>query len=96
MKSGGFIHNKMICFWITAKDLPRCEMGDVKCLSAVMTQIVQGHANGHQGLAIPLLEPLKITAMDIKQGSNSPISIELHFKNMDLSGLSKAEFYKVV
>lgn len=80
----------------TANDLPQCHLSDLKCLPGVMTQIVQNHPNGHQGLSVPVLEPLHINAIDILQGGDSPIAIDLHFKNLDFSGLSKAVVKKVV
>jgi len=77
-------------------DLPQCRAGDTECLPRVITQIVQGNPNGHAGLAIPPLEPLHINKIDILQGGNNPISIELHFKHLDLYGLSKGIITKVV
>jgi len=76
-------------------DLPQCKAGDTVCLPQVITQIVQGHPKGHAGLAIPPIEPLRINRIDIAQGANSPIAINLSFKNLDLSGLSKAYITKV-
>lgn len=81
---------------IIAKDLPQCKPSDTVCLPKVITQIVQGNPNGHSGLAIPPLEPLRINKIDIEQGLNSPIAINLTFKDLDLSGLSKAVITRVV
>lgn len=61
-----------------------------------MTQIIQNHPHGHSGLSVPVLEPLHINAIDILQGGDSPIAIDLHFKNLDFTGISKAEITKVV
>lgn len=80
----------------TAKDLPQCKPADTECLPRVITDIVQNHPNGHSGLAIPPLEPLRINKIDIEQGLNSPIAINLTFKDLDLSGLSKAIVTRVV
>lgn len=82
------------CF-IIAEDLPQCNLGDVKCLPAVMTQVVQSNPQGHQGLSIPPLEPLHVNAIDILQGGNSPIAINLNFKNLDFTGLSQSEVTRV-
>lgn len=61
-----------------------------------MTQIIQTHPNGHHGLAVPALEPLHINSIDIVQGGDSPINVDLNFKNLDLSGISKAAISKVM
>lgn len=57
---------------------------------------MQQHPNGHTGLAIPPLEPLRINRIDISQGKDSPIAINLNLKELDLSGLSKALIHRVV
>lgn len=78
-----------------AIDLPQCHAGDTECLPRVITKIIQEHPNGHSGLAIPPIEPLHINSIDIVQGSNSPIAIDLRYKDLDLSGLSRAVITKV-
>lgn len=47
-------------------------------------------------MAIPRLEPLRINRIDISQGNNSPVAINLNFKDLDLGGLSKAVVTRVV
>lgn len=79
-----------------ATDLPQCKAADTVCLPDVITQIVQGHPKGHAGLSIPPIEPLHINTISIKQGANSPIAVNLDFKDLDLGGLSKAVITKVV
>lgn len=51
---------------------------------------------GHTGLAIPKLEPLHINEININQGANSPINIDLKFSNLDLFGISKAMINQVM
>lgn len=79
-----------------AEDIPRCRAGDTDCLPKVITDIVQQHPNGHSGLSIPRMEPLRINRIDISQGKDSPIAINLNLKDLDLSGLSKAVINRVV
>lgn len=78
-----------------AIDLPQCHAGDTECLPNVITKIIQENPNGHPGLSIPSIEPLYVNAIDIVQGSNSPIAIDLKFKDLELSGLSRAVITKV-
>lgn len=77
-------------------DIPQCKVGDTVCLPKVITDIVQKYPNGHTGLSIPPMEPLRINRIDIAQGGNSPVSINLNFKDLDLGGLSKAVITRVV
>ncbi len=81
---------------ISAAELPQCHAGDTKCLPEIITRIISEHPNGHPGLSIPPLEPLHINSIDIIQGADSPINIDLHFKNLDLNGISKAVITKVM
>lgn len=83
-------------FYVTATDLPQCKAADTACLPKVITDIVQRHPNGHSGLSIPPLEPLRINRIDISQGASSPIAINLNFRDLDLSGISKAIVNRVV
>lgn len=87
---------KFINYTLAASDLPQCHAGDSTCLPGVITQIIAEHPNGHPGLAIPPLEPLRINAIDIIQGENSPIAINLNLRNMDLHGISKAVVTKIL
>ncbi|XP_031638896.1 protein takeout-like [Contarinia nasturtii] len=77
-------------------DIPQCKASDTNCLSKIITKIVQQHPNGHSGLAIPKLEPLRINRIDITQGASSPIAINLNFRDLDLSGISNAVINRVV
>ncbi|KAJ6635878.1 Protein takeout [Pseudolycoriella hygida] len=79
-----------------AADLPQCHAGDTKCMPEVIEKIISGHPKGHAGLSIPPLEPLRINTIDIIQGAESPINIDLHFKNLDMHGISKAKVTKVI
>lgn len=62
----------------------------------MITEIVQNNPNGHAGLSVPPMEPLRINKIDISQGGKSPIAIDLNFKDLDLGGLSKAVVTKIV
>lgn len=81
---------------VVAADIPQCKVADTVCLPKVITDIVQKYPNGHTGLSIPPMEPLRINRIDIAQGGSSPVSINLNFKDLDLKGLSKAVISRVV
>lgn len=46
-------------------------------------------------LGLVSIDPLLIKKMDIEQGGNRSVTINLKFRNVFLHGLSKAEIYKV-
>lgn len=46
-------------------------------------------------LGLVKIDPLHIEKMDIEQGGNRSVTINLKFRNVFLHGLSKAEIYKV-
>lgn len=50
---------------------------------------------GHNGINLIPLDPLHIPALYIKQGAESPVNIELRFKDVDLIGLSNLRFSKI-
>lgn len=52
-------------------------------------------AEGHNGINLIPIDPLHIPSIGIKQGSDSPVNIELKFTDSDLMGLSKHHFTKV-
>lgn len=50
---------------------------------------------GFHQLGLPSLDPLRIDQMELKQNEESPVNIELNFRNVTFSGLSKARIYKL-
>lgn len=79
-----------------ASDLPRCHAGDSVCLPKVITEIVNKYPNGHEGLKMPVLEPLHFNKIEIWQRENSPISLNLTFIHLDMYGSSKTKILRVV
>lgn len=50
---------------------------------------------GHSGINMIPIDPLHIPSMGIKQGSDSPVNIELKFTDVDLIGLSNCRITKI-
>lgn len=86
----------LFVFRTIASDIPQCKAADTVCLPKVITDIVQNYPNGHSGLSVPPLEPLRINRIDISQGASSPIAINLNFRDLDLKGISKGIINRVV
>lgn len=73
----------------TASELPQCYPEDNACLQRTITGIIRKYPNGMAGLNIPPLDPLRINAIDIAQGAQSPIAIKLQLRDQQLFGISK-------
>lgn len=50
---------------------------------------------GHSGIALIPIDPLHIPSIGIKQGTDSPVNIELKFTDVDLIGLSDCKFTRI-
>lgn len=50
---------------------------------------------GHRGINLLPVDPLHIPNIKIKQGADSPVNIELSFKECNLVGLSNLQFTKI-
>lgn len=68
----------LLTLFTVANDIPQCKPGDTVCLPKVITDIVHQHPDGHAALAIPKLEPLHINRIDISQGNDSPVQVNLN------------------
>lgn len=49
---------------------------------------------GNPELGLPQIDPLKVDKIDVAQDAG-PVTIKAAFRNIDLSGLSKAQVYKI-
>lgn len=58
-------------------------------------EIFQKSSHGIPELGLQSFDPLKIDRMDIVQGGNVSVQIDLKFRNVQLVGLSKAKVYKI-
>lgn len=78
-----FFHN-------LASNLPRCKAGDNDCLPGVIMEVLKKTKNGNAELNLPPFEPLNIPQVNIIQGKESTIAIELFFKDCNFYGISNA------
>jgi Haemolymph juvenile hormone binding protein (JHBP) len=44
---------------------------------------------------LPVLDPLKIDRLDLIRDEKSPVNIKLNFRDIELTGISKAKVYKL-
>lgn len=79
----------------TANDVKKCKINDNICMIENANEIFQKSSLGIADLGLKPFDPLKIEKMDIVQGGNVSVQIDLKFRQVELLGLSKANFYKI-
>lgn len=79
----------------TAASIERCRAGDSKCLIAASSRVIRENKSGNPQLNLSPIDPLKIDRIDIEQGNDSPVNINLHFRNVNLTGLGELVVYKM-
>jgi len=102
------MYNKIICGLVLISciisihsfkfpsDIDRCPVGDTDCIVRVSNRFVElTGKRGHSGIALIPIDPLHIPSIGIKQGSDSPVNIELKFSEVDLIGLSDCRFTRI-
>lgn len=79
----------------SAPDLPRCHYGDTGCLKEVIPIYANGLKDGRRDLNLVPLDPLQVNEVEIVQGSQSPVNINLKFRDMECYGLSTVQIMSV-
>lgn len=79
-----------------ASTLEKCAGGDQECLAGKINEYVKSYHEGLKSINLVSLDPLFIEKVDIIQGSDSPVNVNLNFKNVSMFGLSHMNIYKVV
>lgn len=83
-------------FRYLAESLPRCHQGDTSCLVTTINQYIQSYKDGRRDINLVGIDPLHVDEVDIIQGSNSPVNINLNFKDVSFYGLSNMKVHNVV
>lgn len=79
-----------------AIELPKCHFGDAACLTKTIDTYVRSYKHGMNDAHITSIDPLFVKEVDIIQGNDSPVNINLNFKNVNLTGLSNLRATKVM
>ncbi|KAH8384111.1 hypothetical protein KR009_012173, partial [Drosophila setifemur] len=75
----------------TASGIERCKLMDDQCLMRGVDYVLKNYATtGLKQLGLAPLDPLHIKKFDIGRNPNSPVNIDLSFREVDLLGLSGA------
>lgn len=84
------------CHIFAATDLKRCHFGDTECLKKTITEYAVKYRSGRRDLGLVPIDPLQIDEVSIQQGNQSPVTINLKFKDMKCHGLSNAKVKNVM
>lgn len=93
------MHKNILIFGIichVATNLPQCHQGDTKCIAEIINTYVRTLKDGRRDINMVSIDPLHVDEVDIIQGSNSPVNVNLNFKDVNFYGLSNLNVKKVV
>ncbi|KAM8705857.1 hypothetical protein ACLKA7_010192 [Drosophila subpalustris] len=73
-----------------------CKHGDSACIVKITNYFIREKATqGDRDINLVKLDPLPVTKMNLKQGADSPVNIDLTFKDNNIYGISTIRFNKV-
>ncbi|XP_055681652.1 uncharacterized protein LOC129789028 [Lutzomyia longipalpis] len=76
-------------------NVKKCSYGDSQCLIQSSEEVLRSAGNGFPGLNLIPIDPLRVDKVDIRQNSESPVNINLFFRDIILNGLSQLKVYKM-
>uniref|UniRef100_A0A1L8DPW8 Putative hemolymph juvenile hormone binding protein n=1 Tax=Nyssomyia neivai TaxID=330878 RepID=A0A1L8DPW8_9DIPT len=76
-------------------NVKKCSYGDSQCLIESSQEVLRAAGNGFPGLNLIPLDPLHVDKVDIRQNTDSPVNINLFFRDIILKGLSQLKVYKM-
>ncbi|XP_073822759.1 protein takeout-like [Musca autumnalis] len=71
-----------------------CKHGDEKCIGKIIEFLAKEKFAGDDSLNLSAIDPIPVKKLHIKQGSDSPVNIDLLFTNNVGIGLKTAKFIK--
>lgn len=86
---------KFLLFFYPASDLERCHFSDKVCLKRVIASYSKDLRLGRRDLGLVPVDPLQIDEVNIIQGDNSPVNVNLKFRDLKGYGLSSATILDV-
>lgn len=83
-------------FIFTAKDIPKCKIGDTDCMVKSANAMIENYGTeGFRSINLLPLDPLLVPRIYIKQGAESPVNVELIFTNNTVNGIRNCGFFKI-
>lgn len=79
-----------------AGDPKPCKYGESDCIVKLVNELISSKASqGDRALNLVKLDPLPVAKMNIKQGADSPVNIDLTFTDNNVYGISTMKIRKV-
>nr|XP_032291368.1 protein takeout isoform X3 [Drosophila virilis] len=73
-----------------------CKYGDSKCIVKLINELISEKATrGAPDFNLMKLDPLPVPTTNVKQGEDSPVNIDLTFKDNKVHGISTMKIRKV-
>jgi len=77
-------------------EVKKCHYADSSCLVASIQDVIKNFAkSGIRGINLLPFNPLHVNSLKLEKNPNSPVNIELKFKDIDFFGLQDAKVSKV-
>ncbi|GAB0091618.1 hypothetical protein DMENIID0001_064740 [Sergentomyia squamirostris] len=77
-------------------EIPKCDYEEHECIIERTNWVLKNKPGGIPAIKLLQFDPINIPSMSIIQGGNSPVNIDLQFKNVKFYGLSNATVTKIV
>ncbi|XP_037955084.1 protein takeout-like [Teleopsis dalmanni] len=72
-----------------------CKYGDTECILKISNYFVKEKFQGDDAINLITIDPLKVAKINIKQGAESPVNIDLQFVNNNIEGLKSVKVAKI-
>lgn len=82
--------------YFIAQHLRRCHSGDTNCIAENINKFAHDYKTGLREINLVSIDPLHVNKIDIIQSADSPVNINLVFKNISLYGLGDIKAKRVV
>lgn len=81
---------------MAASTMQRCNFGDTECIARRVDYFVREYSDGNRDINLISIDPLLINKVDIIQSNESPVTVNLSFKDVLFYGLSKMKTKRIV
>lgn len=81
---------------VSAENVKRCKFDDNECQVTAANDIFHKYFGGLDQLGLLSVDPLKLDKLNIAQGGNESVQIDLKMRHAKLLGLSNAKMYKIM
>uniref|UniRef100_A0A6B2EBP2 Putative hemolymph juvenile hormone binding protein n=1 Tax=Phlebotomus kandelakii TaxID=1109342 RepID=A0A6B2EBP2_9DIPT len=76
-------------------EIPKCNYEEHDCIIDRTNWVLKNRPEGIPSIKLLHFDPIEVPSMSIVQGGNSPVNIDLQFKNVKFYGLANATVTKI-